>query len=178
MAIINGTAAKDSLNGTELHDAIYGRGGDDSLFGNGGRDVLNGGIGNDTLDGGLGNDALRGGAGRDILKGGAGSDTLTGGGGADQFLFTTLEKGDTITDFMTGVDKVDVSALIAQSAFDWIGASAFSGIPGQGGFANGVFSIDVDGDRIADFSVAITGQFHQTDLTFDLNGGSGGYWDY
>jgi serralysin len=178
MATIYGTSANDTLNGTGLRDIMYGRIGDDSLFGNAGNDVLNGGTGNDTLSGGDGADALRGGAGHDILFGGAGADTLTGGSGVDEFVFSGLEKGDRITDFATGVDKIVLGDLIAATDFHWIGSSAFSGIAGQGRFANGVFSMDVNGDRVADFSVTIIGQFHLTDISFTSGFGGGSPWDY
>jgi Ca2+-binding RTX toxin-like protein len=179
MMAIYGSYGNDTLNGTELRDLIYARSGDDSLFGNGGNDTLNGGAGSDTLSGGDGADRLRGGGGHDVLNGGAGADTLTGGSGVDEFAFSNLETGDRITDFTTGVDKLVVGDLIAASALHWIGVSAFSGIAGQARFANGVFSIDMDGDRTADFSVAIVGQLHETDLSFATGlGGDGNPWDY
>ena len=38
-----------------------------------------------------------------------GNDTITGGDGADIFVFTKGENGtDTITDFSTGTDKIDI----------------------------------------------------------------------
>ena len=56
MAIINGTAADDTLNGTNSADTINGLGGNDTLYGNGGSDTLDGGTGADTMYGGTGND--------------------------------------------------------------------------------------------------------------------------
>jgi Ca2+-binding RTX toxin-like protein len=56
MAIINGTAANDTLTGTTSSDQIYGFGGDDILNGGGGSDTLDGGAGADTMNGGTGND--------------------------------------------------------------------------------------------------------------------------
>ncbi len=72
--------------------------------------------GNDTLTGGGGNDILDGNAGDDVLTGGLGADKLTGGTGSDRFVFTSAAdshpgSGDLITDFISGVDKLDVSAL-------------------------------------------------------------------
>jgi len=69
------------------------------------------GSGNDIL---LGNDVankLDAGAGDDILNGGKGNDTLTGGAGRDTFVFANDGSTDTITDFLTGVDKIDLSGL-------------------------------------------------------------------
>ena len=55
-------------------------------------------------------DILNGGAGNDVLYGGTGNDTLTGGAGADKFVFASalnsLTNVDTITDFVSGPDKV------------------------------------------------------------------------
>ena len=74
---------------------------------------------NDTLSGGDNNDFLSGDAGNDTLNGSAGTDTLTGGADADVLVFTTLSEsftgtspfsGDTITDFLSGTDRIDVSA--------------------------------------------------------------------
>ena len=55
-------------------------------------------------------DILNGGAGNDVLYGGTGNDTLTGGTGADKFVFASalnsLTNVDTITDFVSGTDKL------------------------------------------------------------------------
>jgi|GEM_PF-1600333 len=77
-----------------------GGGGDDSLVGGAFRDVLEGGNGNDILDGA---------GGRDTLDGGAGNDELTGGTGNDVFIYNS--GNDTITDFTSGSDKIDLTAL-------------------------------------------------------------------
>jgi Ca2+-binding RTX toxin-like protein len=63
-----------------------------------------------TIVGNAGNNVLAGGDGNDNLKGAAGSDTLTGGAGSDRFVIDSLAGSDTITDFVTGVDKVAVNA--------------------------------------------------------------------
>ncbi|WP_376958202.1 cadherin-like domain-containing protein [Azospirillum sp. A26] len=47
--------------------------------------------------------------GSDVLFGSTGSDMLTGGTGADRFLFTGANHGiDTITDFQSGVDRIEL----------------------------------------------------------------------
>ncbi|WP_295585388.1 FG-GAP-like repeat-containing protein [uncultured Lamprocystis sp.] len=62
-----------------------------------------------TIDGGGGNDTLLGGTGTDLLRGGYGADTLTGGAGADRFKFLSPgEGGDHLTDFQSGVDRLQV----------------------------------------------------------------------
>ncbi len=76
------------------------------------------GSGNDIL---LGNDAanrLDAGAGNDILTGGLGNDTLIGGAGNDLFVFANDGSTDTINDFQTGVDKIDLTALAGVTAAD------------------------------------------------------------
>lgn len=70
------------------------------------------GVGNalaNTLRGGDKADVLNGGAGADILIGGAGADRLTGGAGADAFVLAAAGQGDVITDFESGVDKIQVA---------------------------------------------------------------------
>jgi len=58
-----------------------------------------------------GDDALSGGAGNDRLIGGAGNDRLSGGAGADIFVFDFPDEGiDTINDFVSGTDKIQLSA--------------------------------------------------------------------
>ncbi len=70
-----------------------------------------------TLKGFDGNDTLVGGAGADTFVGGKGADILTGNNGADIFKWVAaggVESGltestaDTITDFLSGTDKLDV----------------------------------------------------------------------
>jgi Ca2+-binding RTX toxin-like protein len=84
--------------------------------GTAGVDTLYGDWGNDTLSGLAGDDVLTGSVGDDLLAGGAGSDRLTGGSGADTFRFDHISDSyvgaaDLITDFTTGHDTLDVSAL-------------------------------------------------------------------
>ncbi len=104
-AINVGNVAPGTLTGSQNAETLYGTEGDDTLLGLGG------------------DDTLRGDTGADILNGGAGRDTLYGGANADTFVYSTLtdsyrnyEAGgltatDTIADFTSGQDKIDVSAL-------------------------------------------------------------------
>lgn len=61
-------------------------------------------------------DTLIGDAGADTITGRGGADTLTGGSRSDKFIFSTGDTGiteataDTITDFSTGTDKIDIDA--------------------------------------------------------------------
>ena len=61
MAVINGTAASETLSGTAAADTITGAGGNDKALMGGGTDVFiwNPNDGNDTVDGGAGNDTIR-----------------------------------------------------------------------------------------------------------------------
>ncbi len=129
------------------------------------------GTGNDsanTLQGNTGNNTLSGLGGHDTIIGGSGQDTLTGGAGNDIFKFiatadSTTSKNDTITDFVRGTDKIDLSAIDANTkvasdqAFNFILDMAFSREAGQLRFANGVLQGDVNGDGTADFQIAVTG---------------------
>lgn len=115
---------------------------------------------------------LIGNVGANSLNGGTGIDTLTGGSGADDFVYrsiaetgTTTTTRDTITDFQRGIDDIDLRAIDANiragaagnQAFTFIGSGAFTGTAGQLRFAGGVIWGDVNGDRVADFTIAVTG---------------------
>lgn len=64
-------------------------------------------------------DTLTGGTGADTLIAGRGPDLLTGGGGADVFVWNDLPwNAGAITDFVQGVDRLDLTALLASSGFD------------------------------------------------------------
>jgi Ca2+-binding RTX toxin-like protein len=140
-------------NGVTIENATSGSG-NDTLTGN---DVAN------VLDGGAGTDQLSGGDGDDILVGGLGRDTLEGGAGEDLFLYVSnAESGtgaanrDLILDFEQGQDRIDFSALGAQT---FVGNAAFSGIAGQVRFAafDGatIIELDSNGDRRADLQIEL-----------------------
>lgn len=132
-----------------------------------------GGSGADTLTGDAQANILKGNRGNDTLTGGEGGDTLTGGLGADTFVFTDIKDSlatarDTITDFISGRDKLSFSGIDANStldadqAFAWIGFNstgaleAFSlGYTVQNG--NVVVNADNTGDALADISVVLAG---------------------
>ena len=103
-------AGNDTLFGWAGNDCLSGNTGSDTLYGGTGTDTLYGGADNDTLYGGSGADTLLGEAGNDVLVGGFGADKLTGGAGVDTFRFLDArDTGDTITDFVRGSDKIDLS---------------------------------------------------------------------
>ncbi|MBO9623911.1 MAG: hypothetical protein J7500_14475 [Sphingomonas sp.] len=189
--VLIGGAGGDTLVGLDGADELFGHGGADALFGGDGDDSLSGGEKNDNLVGGNGNDALTGGddndslrggdgndwlsgdSGNDKLDGGAGTDVLEGGTGNDIFAFSDLGGHDTIVDFVSGQDRVDLRAIDAvtgggDDAFLWIGSGAFTGVAGQlhifelngGYFVSG----DVDGDGQADFTFGCNTALTSNDL--------------
>ena len=101
----------NEVTGTVNDDIFNGSGRDEIFNGGAGADIINGGAGADIINGGAGADIINGGAGADIINGGAGVDTLTGGGGVDTFAFGAMPGDDAITDFVSGTDMVDLSAL-------------------------------------------------------------------
>ncbi|HAG83459.1 MAG TPA: calcium-binding protein [Cyanobacteria bacterium UBA12227] len=133
--ILTGGDGNDTLDGREANDTLSGLNGNDILLGGSGNDILDGGNGDDQLDGGTGadrllgsngNDILVGGGNADRLNGGAGNDTLTGSAGSDKFVFDSgrtfsgSDFGvDSITDFVTGVDKI----VVDQTTFGSITSS-------------------------------------------------------
>jgi serralysin len=128
--------------------------------------VIENAVGGSARDYLYGNDVankLTGNGGNDVLDGAKGNDTYTGGAGADEFRISEIGFTDKITDFTTGVDKIRLTEIDANTgvagnqAFTFIGNAAFSGVAGQlhlytsGGdhFVSG----DVNGDSIADFTI-------------------------
>lgn len=109
--LLMGGSGNDTLRWSAGNDTQYGGGGNDTLYGGAGRDSLVGGAGHDVINGGVGADTLVGGNGNDTLTGGAGFDELTGGAGSDVFVFAAGAKRDTITDFSTTDDVIDLTAL-------------------------------------------------------------------
>jgi serralysin len=78
--------------------------------------------------------------GNDLLDGGAGTDVLTGGFGADRFVFSIVTDSvataglrDIIADFTVAADRIDVSAIDANTVtlnkqgFTWLGTGAITG---------------------------------------------------
>lgn len=127
--VLTGTA---NLNGT-------GNGLANTITGNSGANTLTGNDGDDVLNGGAGIDSISGGNGADVLTGGTGRDTMTGGAGADRFVFSSLLDStsststcDIITDFVWGIDKIDMSAFDASQSlvgiqdFVFVGTGTFT----------------------------------------------------
>nr|WP_222530775.1 calcium-binding protein [Azospirillum sp. 412522] len=92
-----GDAEGERLSGIEF---IQGSAFGDTLIGNASANRLEGWEGNDTLSGGNGDDTLIGGNGSDLLVGGAGGDAFR--------LFGYDKWMDTIQDFQSGVDRIEI----------------------------------------------------------------------
>lgn len=104
------TTTIENAVGGRQSDSITGNAVANVLRGMDGADILRGGAGDDTLDGGAGSDMVFGDDGNDRIEGGADDDVMTGGAGADLFLFReTARATDTITDFTTGQDRIDLN---------------------------------------------------------------------
>jgi Ca2+-binding RTX toxin-like protein len=101
---------QDYVEGGTGNDIIFSGNDNDELYGEDGNDIINAGAGDDWLEGGNGNDTLVGGAGEDTLIGSLGIDSLSGDAGADQFVLNKNSGADIITDFASGIDKLQVSA--------------------------------------------------------------------
>ena len=157
----------------------------EKVIGSAFNDIIGGNDGDNLLAGGNGSDLIDGGDGNDVIAGGFGSDNLWGGGGTDIFVFEGLGDSrltalrsdgakflpDWIRDFVSGEDRIDLSAIDAKAAtgandaFTFIGAAAFTGQAGQlrydlTGKAMHIMG-DVDGDSRADFEIVAAGPILQ-----------------
>jgi hypothetical protein len=86
------------------------------MYGGTGNDTIKGNNGDDTIYGGSGSDTINGNNGNDTIIGGFGADNLTSGNGSDRFVYLSVVDShagqfDTITDFASGSDKIDLTAL-------------------------------------------------------------------
>ncbi|NOJ44974.1 hypothetical protein HCN50_01730 [Bradyrhizobium sp. WSM 1744] len=105
--MVYGGAGNDTLNGTGKADIIYAGSGNDTVKGNDGDDTIYGGSGSDTINANNG---------CDTIVGGYGADFLTGSHGNDRFVYLSVADSsaarfDTISDFVSGSDKIDLTAL-------------------------------------------------------------------
>ncbi len=175
MIVSGGASAFVNLSVTTAQNTGYGT---DTI-----RNIENveGGSGQDRLTGNSGANRLSGGAGGDILSGGAGADTITGDAGRDTmyggidtacdiFVFRSSDDSavgtsrDVIRDFISKIDKLDLSGIDANTAQSGDQAFSFSGTSPS---ANGIWvtasgsdllvRADTNGDWIADFEVQLVG---------------------
>jgi len=141
---IGGGAGDDIIEGGRGSDTVYGGAGADTLSGDGGNDALFAGSGDDNVSGGdgadevfngVGNDTVAGDAGNDTLWGGAGNDIFSGGTGADTFIFSATSGEDTVSDFNTSEDTLNLrfAATDFTSLADVEGATTLATLGGTSG---------------------------------------------
>ncbi len=138
-----------------------------------------------TISGNAGANILSAGGGNDILVGGLGRDKLTGGSGYDNFDFNarnetgkTAATRDVITDFVHGIDDIDLSQIDASTsrsgnqAFRFIGTIDFRGVAGELHYSHvgskTIIEGDVNGDGRADFQIELLGRKVLSGGDFDL----------
>lgn len=131
--LVSGAARGDLFTAVKL-----GTSGNDDLGGNSGTLVyyINAGAGDDTLTGDTGNDFLVGGVGNDAINGGIGADSFIGGAGIDTFVFAGVAGNDTIIDFVSGTDKIDLSnynIAFADVSFGTAGSDTVVSVDTDGG---------------------------------------------
>lgn len=131
--------------------------------------------------GGSGDDDILGNAAANRLTGGGGMDWMAGAAGGDIFVFEDLSDSriatmrsdgvkvgsDYLEDFVSGVDRIDLSAIdaisgtIADDGFTFIGNNAFSNKAGELRYEveDGLVRIfgDLNGDGQADFQIVANG---------------------
>ncbi len=134
----------ESFSGDDI--AVSGGNGDDMLVIYGSNSALNGDNGNDWLAAIGGNDSVDGGRGDDMLYVQGDYNTLTGGRGADTFAFGAYSydyfgQHNTITDFKTGVDRIDVGLTATSQNMLILDGSGFgsmaAAVSAAGGYWNG-----------------------------------------
>ncbi|MFV0475178.1 MAG: cadherin-like domain-containing protein [Pikeienuella sp.] len=115
------------------------------------------------VDGGTGNDTIFGSGGDDVIKGGSGVDRLTGGAGADRFVIDALDAADTITDFGTGADLLDLTGLVTlaagESVADRIDYDAATGELSIRGNGSPTFSSAASVENGGGFPASVTAMF-------------------
>ena len=104
-----------SITGTANNDNIGASSVAASVTAGAGADTITGGTLNDTINGGDGNDSITGGVGKDSMTGGAGVDTFVFAQPAAGAVTSNQANPDTITDFTTGTDKLQIAQ--SMSAF-------------------------------------------------------------
>jgi Ca2+-binding RTX toxin-like protein len=176
--VLNEIGAGNTMIGARAQDVF-----NQTIFGTKVDDVLTGSSGDDNINGGVaGNDVITGGAGNDVITGGAGVDVLTGGTGADIFVYNLARESrvgvayrDLITDFVSGIDKLDFSTIDADltdngnQAFEFneTAGAAITGAgqlvyhyEGVGADAITVIKGNVDDRLSPDFEVALLGHIN------------------
>ena len=101
------------------------------------------GAGTDTL---LNFENLRGSNFNDTLTGNAASNILTGGTGVDRFVLNNKAAADTMADFVSGTDKINVSQAGIKVGDGDLLVEAGATVAGPGGFASTAELVIVTGN--------------------------------
>ena len=176
--------AIENVRGSLLDDEIFGNQAGNFLEGNVGADFISANGGADTVTGGSGKDTILGGSGSDKIHGDGDADTLTGGSGADTFVYSSTSDSrigffshDVIKDFEKGLDKIDVSAIDANTAvsgnqaFTFIGSQNFSDEGQISAFKSGggtLVQFNITGDSVAEFEIFLENSFQLSASDFVL----------
>ena len=163
-----------------------------AIYGTNSSDTINGTEGSDVIYSLSGNDKIYAGSGHDTLQGGNGNDTMSGGNGNDHFVFNTVSESgtsatscDVITDFWTGQDKINLSAIDAfasssvNDTFVLKGTAAFNDAThgevryqkfDNSGIANDytMVWIDNDADTGVEMAIRLTGLYNLSASDFIL----------
>ena len=105
---LKGSAKNDILQGSDADDQLEAGDGEDVINAADGNDRIYGGNGSDTILGGRGNDHIEDGDGDDLVDAGEGSDYIVGGKGSDTYVFKGDFGKDTIYNYYSGAEDVDV----------------------------------------------------------------------
>ena len=157
-----GSTGNDFFSAGDGNDSCYGAAGNDVIYLGAGRDFASGSSGDDVIYAGSGTSRIYGGEGEDTIIAGSGHDMMTGSAGSDCFVFTSAARAgigadrDVITDFQSGVDQLDFSAL----GLIYIGTQSFHRVAGELRLAANLLIGDVNGDSIPDFVLELTGVGH------------------
>nr|WP_011116776.1 calcium-binding protein [Ruegeria sp. PR1b]AAN05170.1 RB149 [Ruegeria sp. PR1b] len=109
---VTGAGGDDTIGAGADDDTVSAGAGDDVVYAGAGDDSVLAGTGADEVYGGAGDDTIDADAGADTIYGGAGDDQVAlGGGDTDADVFVFSAGNDSVTEFETGTDKIDVSAL-------------------------------------------------------------------
>ncbi len=159
---IQTSAGGDFAAGGAGNDTVLGAFGNDTIYAGLGNDFIGGGEGDDQIFAGAGTNRIYGGLGDDTIHAGTGRDVVTGGPGADVFVFASAAAigigagRDVITDFTSGVDHIDLTAL--GTSFNGTAGLAGGGAKSFFYFAAGGLLIgDQNGDAVADWVIELTG---------------------
>ena len=157
---VGGGVGNVSIAPGAMIEVAKGGQGDDIIIGNSADNELFGNDGNDTL-------YVEANSGYNQLWGGAGKNTFVIGAGDPSAETNLIE----LQDFVSGRDKLDVSALKAASGRDEI--RVVSEFSGRGGEANMEYfpaanitwlRFDINGDKEIDAMISVSGKIELTDI--------------